>query len=139
MHSVAAGCQATSESKSPHRSHIQPQRRPSSRSLTTSLQWWSVDKVFGNHFYFKKLIMSCCYDSSCYISWRCTEMHKLCSRLREVLSCNSLTVLSGPAWVSLNYIWHHFIWSILKVYTVGQICLTRGSSRSNIGLLLRML
>ena len=28
---------------------------------------------------------------------------------------------------------------ILELYTVGRICLTRGSSRSNIGLLLRML
>ena len=28
---------------------------------------------------------------------------------------------------------------IANTYTVGQICLTRGSSRSNIGLLLRML
>ena len=27
----------------------------------------------------------------------------------------------------------------LQVYTVGRICLTRGSSQSNIGLLLRML
>ena len=36
---------------------------------------------------------------------RCTEMSKiLCTWLREVCSCCSLTVLPGPAWVLLIYV-----------------------------------